>query len=177
MMIRLRPYKPCDAKSIVSWCKDEKTFLLWGGDHFGTFPISKEIMNRKYFNDNGDCTEEDNFYPVTAFDDDGIVGHFIMRYLHGDSRILRFGWVIVDDAKRGHKYGQRMLTLGLKYAFEIMQVDKVTLGVFEENAAAYQCYLSTGFHQPPEKPESFEDILGEKWKIIELEISKEEFQD
>ena len=176
-MLRLRPYKPCDAKSIVSWCKDEKTFLLWGGDHFGTFPISEEIMNRKYFNDNGDCTEEDNFYPVTAFDDDGIIGHFIMRYLHGDNRILRFGWVIVDDAKRGRKYGQRMLTQGLKYAFEIMQVDKVTLGVFEENAAAYQCYLSTGFHQSPEKPESFEDILGEKWKIIELEISKEEFQD
>ena len=176
-MIRLRPYKPCDAKSIVSWCKDEETFLLWGGDHFGTFPISEEIMNRKYFHDNGDCTEEDNFYPVTAFDDDGIIGHFIMRYLHGDNRILRFGWVIVDDAKRGQNYGQRMLRLGLKYAFEIMQVDKVTIGVFEKNAAAYRCYLSAGFHQSPEQPESFEEILGEKWKIMELEILKEELQD
>ena len=174
-MIRLRPYKPCDAKSIVSWCKDEKTFLLWGGDHFGTFPISEEIMNRKYFQNNGDCIEEDNFYPVTAFDDEGIIGHFIMRYLHGDNRILRFGWVIVDDAKRGQKYGQRMLRLGLKYAFEILQVDKVTIGVFEQNASAYRCYLSAGFHQSPEQPESFEEILGEKWKIIELEISKEEF--
>lgn len=174
-MIRLRPYKHCDAKSIVSWCKDEKTFLLWGGDHFGTFPISEDIMNQKYFDNNGDCTEKDNFYPVTAFDDDGIVGHFIMRYLHGDNRILRFGWVIVDDAKRGRKYGKKMLRLGLKYAFEIMRVDKVTIGVFENNNSAYQCYLSVGFHKSKDIADSFKDIQGEQWKIIELEISKEEF--
>lgn len=49
-MIRLRPYKHCDAKRIVSRCKDEKTFMLWGGDHFGTFPISEDIMNQKYLN-------------------------------------------------------------------------------------------------------------------------------
>lgn len=152
-----------------------KTFLLWGGERFGTFPISEDIMNHKYFNDNGDCGEKDNFYPVTAFDDDGVVGHFIMRYLHGDNRILRFGWVIVDDAKRGCKYGQKMLKLGLKYAFEIMQVDKVTIGVFENNASAYQCYLSTGFRKSKDMEDSFEDIQGEKWKIIELEMSKEEF--
>ena len=58
-MIRLRPYKPSDAKSIVSWCKDEKTFLQWGGDHFGTFPISEDTMNNKYLHENGDCIEED----------------------------------------------------------------------------------------------------------------------
>ena len=146
-MIRLRPYKPSDAKSIVSWCKDEKTFLQWGGDHFGTFPISEDTMNHKYLHENGDCIEEDNFYPFTAFDDEGIAGHFIMRYLHGDNKILRFGWVIVDDTKRGHKYGQNMLRLGLKYAFEIMQADVVTIGVFENNISAYKCYLSAGFHR------------------------------
>lgn len=174
-MIRLRPYKPCDAKSIVTWCKDERTFLLWGGDRLGKFPISEDIMNHKYFNENGDCIEGDNFYPMTAFDDNGVVGHFIMRYIGGNNRILRFGWVIVDDTKRGHKYGQKMLMLGLKYAFEIMQVDKVTIGVFENNVKAYQCYLSCGFHRSADAKDSFKDILGEKCKLLELEISKEEF--
>ena len=174
-MIRLRPYKPVDAKSIVSWCNDEKTFLLWGGNHFGTFPISEETMNHKYYCENGDCAEEDNFYPVTAFDEDGIVGHFIMRYLHGNINILRFGWVIVDDTKRGRKYGQKMLRLGLKYAFEIMQVDVVTIGVFENNISAYQCYLAAGFHRSKDQPNSTESIHGEPWRIIELELSKEEY--
>lgn len=34
------------------------------------------------------------------------------------------------DAKRGMGYGKEMLKLSLKYAFEILKVKKVTLGVF-----------------------------------------------
>ena len=37
--MRLRPYKSCDAKKIISWIKDEEVFLKWGGDHFGSYPI------------------------------------------------------------------------------------------------------------------------------------------
>ena len=96
--MRLRPYKSCDAKKIISWIRDEEVFHKWGGDHFGEYPISAEIVDNKYLNDNGDCNEEDNFYPWIAFtDEDGVIGHFIMRYIHGDNKVLRFGWVIVDD--------------------------------------------------------------------------------
>lgn len=28
-MLRLRPYKNCDAKTIVTWCKDEISFRKW----------------------------------------------------------------------------------------------------------------------------------------------------
>ena len=65
-MIRLRAYKPCDAKSIVSWCDNETVFNFWGGLHFGKYPITSEIINDKYFNKNGDCAEEDNFYPLPS---------------------------------------------------------------------------------------------------------------
>ena len=65
-MLRLRPYKKCDAREIVSWCKDEKTFLQWGGEHFGKFPIDEYVMNSKYYDNNGDCSETDNFYPKAA---------------------------------------------------------------------------------------------------------------
>ena len=38
-----------------------------------------------------------------------------------------------------------MLQLGLKYANEIYGAKKVTLGVFENNTAAYHCYKAVGF--------------------------------
>ena len=174
-MIRLRVYKPCDAKSIVSWCDNETVFNFWGGLHFGKYPITSEIINDKYFNKNGDCAEEDNFYPVTAFDDTGAVGHFIMRYLRGDNKILRFGWVIVDSAKRGRQYGKKMIRLGLKYAFEIMGVQKVTIGVIENNISAYKCYLSAGFRKSMDLQDSYVEINGDTYKIVELEITKEEY--
>lgn len=174
-MISLRPYKKCDAEKIISWLSDEKIFMLWGGDRFGDFPVTKEMINSKYFDNNGDCTEEDNFYPITAYDENGIVGHFIIRYLNGNNRIMRFGWVIVDDKRRGQKLGQKMLTLGLHYAFEILNAETVTIGVYENNIPAYRCYTAVGFHESRTIPDHFEDIEGEKWRVAELEINKNEF--
>ena len=174
-MLRLRPYKSCDSEYIVNWLKDENIFLKWGGERFGSFPISANSIDDKYKLDNGDCVEQDNFYPMTAFDDSGVVGHFIMRYIHGDNKILRFGWVIVDDTKRGKGYGRQMLELGLKYAFEIFWVTKATIGVFENNLSAYRCYKAVGFNEVTMEEDEIEEIKGEKWKIIELEITEHDY--
>lgn len=174
-MIRLRAYKKCDAEKIALWCKDETVFNFWGGKRFCDFPISADIINQMYFDKNGDCAEEDNFYPMTAFDETGAVGHFILRFINGDNKILRLGWVIVDSSKRGQKIGQKMLALGLKYAFEILQADTVTIGVIEHNIAAYKCYLSTGFRKSETLEDSYVKIDGEDWKIVELEMTKEEY--
>ncbi len=168
-MIRLRPYKEFDAETIVKWIKDQDTYLKWGGKLFGEFPISPDIINEKYTQKNGDCKEPDNFYPWIAFDDEnGVVGHFIMRYLHGNNRILRFGWVIVDDSIRGKGYGTRMLKAGLKYAFEILDADIVTIGVFESNPLAHRCYQRAGFADR-------KIIREEPWNIIEMEIGKSDY--
>lgn len=146
-MLRLRPYKPCDAKEIVTWCQSEEIFHKWGGAHFGEYPINAEIMNHVYFEKNGNCTESDNFYPITAFDEDEICGHFIMRYIHGDNRIIRFGWVIISPDHRSKGYGKEMLSLGIKLAREIYRAEKLSIGVFENNVPAYYCYKSLGFKE------------------------------
>lgn len=175
-MLRLRPYKSCDSKYIANWLTDESVFLKWGGERFGSFPISAGAIDDKYRLNNGDCIEQDNFYPMTAFDDSGVVGHFIMRYINGDNRVLRFGWVIVADSKRGKGYGSQMLHLGLKYAFEILGVEKVTIGVFENNIPAYCCYKAVGFREVLTEKEEIVEIKGEKWKVIEMEITKDTYK-
>ena len=87
----LRPYKKSDAKTIISFCEDEMVFRKWTSDRYEHYPITEKDMNEKYFDCNGDCAEEDNFYPMTACDESGIVGHFILRYVNGDKNILRIG--------------------------------------------------------------------------------------
>lgn len=79
--------------------KDEITFRKWTSDRYESFPIKETDMNKKYIENNGDCTEPDNFYPMTAFDESGIVGHLIMRFTDEKKTILRFGFVIVDDMR------------------------------------------------------------------------------
>ena len=173
-MLRLRPYKTSDAATIISWCKDETTFRKWTANKYDTFPITEADMNHKYIDNNGDCTEPDNFYPMTAFDEDGIAGHLIMRFTDPDKTTLRLGFVILDDTKRGRGYGKEMIRLSLKYAFEILRVDKVTIGVFENNMPAYYCYKAAGFKDVAGK-EAICELLGETWKILELQITREEY--
>lgn len=169
--LRLRPYKPSDASTIVSWIKDESSMRRFSSDRYEAYPITAKDMNEKYGGNNGDCVEEDNFYPFTAFDDSGIVGHFIMRFTDQAKKVIRFGFVVVDDTKRGKGYGKQMINLAIKYAFEIFKADKLTLGVFANNDSAYHCYKAAGFKELLGQ-EGYYDILGERWKCIEMELNR-----
>ena len=165
-MLRLRPYKKCDAAQIVSWIKDEVSFRKWCADRYESYPIGPEDINLHYA-----ATEDsDTFFPMTAFDESGVVGHLIMRFTNEDKTELRFGFVIVDDSKRGKGYGREMIGLAMKYAFEILKVKKITIGVFDNNESAYKCYISSGFHDTGVSASC--QIMGEEWRCIELEVSK-----
>ena len=165
-MLRLRQYKPEDAATIVTWCKDEESFRKWTSDRYDSFPITAEDMNRKYIDNNGDCEEPDNFYPLTAFDESGIVGHLILRYMGEEKKEMRIGFVIVDDTKRGKGYGREMIQLALKYAFDLFRAERVTLGVFENNPSAYCCYKAAGFQEYAERNVF---LLGGNWRCIDME--------
>ena len=171
MALRLRHYKPCDAESIIGWIKDENALRKWSSDRFGAYPITAEDINRKYLGNNGDCAEPDNFYPFTAFDESGPVGHIILRYTDSEKEVIRFGFVIVDDSKRGRGYGKQMLMLAVKYAFELFGAEKITLGVFDHNGPAAGCYKAVGFEETGE--ETYCRIFGEQWRIVEMELLRQ----
>ena len=175
-MLRLRPYKPDDAEAILSWCDDELTFRRWTGDRYDKFPITAADMNRKYIDGNGDCAEPDNFYPMTAFDENGIAGHFILRYTDEQKKVLRIGFVIVDSSKRGKGYGKVMIRLALKYAFEIFGAEKCTIGAFDSNPSAYYCYKAAGFSDVSVQEKACCEICGETWSVLELEMDKKDYE-
>lgn len=162
-MLRLRPYKSCDAGKIISWTDDEISFRKWTADRFENFPVTAEDFDNYYkkFDDS------DAFFAMTAFDESGVVGHLLMRFTDEEQNFLRFGFIIVDDTKRGMGYGKQMLELAAKYAFDILKVQKITLGVFANNEPARRCYNSAGFRETG-VIEKY-SIMGEEWKCLELE--------
>ena len=176
-MLKLRPYKPCDASTIVSWIKDERSFRKLCADRFESYPITAEDLNSHY----NMFSNIDSFFQMTAIDETGVVGHLIMRFTDEEKKILRFGFVIVDDTKRGVGYGKQMIKLAIQYAFDILKVDrafcdcpleKITLGVFENNESAYYCYKSIGFQEVQMNQYEVYQILDEVWKCLELEIAR-----
>ena len=168
--LRLRPYKPEDAKTITSWIHNETEQRKWSADRYKTYPVTPEDMNKKYFIENCDCPSADDFFPMTAMVENEIVGHLILRYPSESRETLRFGFVIVDDKIRGEGYGKTMLQLAIQYAFDILKAKHISLGVFENNPEAYYCYKAVGFQENNET--FYLDCMGEKWKCIEMEIRK-----
>jgi len=166
-MLRLRPYRRSDAGIVISWIKNERMFRFWCADRFENYPITADDLNNQYENSPG-C---DEVYHFTAYDETGIVGHINIRFPEpGNINTVRLGYVIIDDQKRGQGLGKEMVSLALKYSFEIMKADKVTIGVFEENVSALRCYLSVGFKDTG-IAEKF-SFGSEEWLCKELEIMK-----
>ena len=152
MMLRLRPYKACDAAAIVSWSEDEAAFRRWSADRFPAYPITAEDLIQHYDAMDG----SDSFFEFT---DD-------------EKTTLRFGFVIVDPRKRGQGYGREMMNLAVRYAFDFLKVKRITLGVFENNLPAYRCYRAAGFRETPNCGASWYTIGTENWKCIEMELTK-----
>ena len=138
-MMILRPFNINDAETILSWCNDE--------------------MMEQY--------EGDNMYPLTAVVEEDVVGHILLRYPTEDKMLVRFGFVIVDDSKRGKGYGKQLLRLAIDFAQRELSAQKITLGVFCDNQSAVECYKSVGFRITGN--DSYL-IDGEKWKGYEMEI-------
>lgn len=163
-MLGVRPYRKDDAKTIVTWCKDEETFYKWTAGIMGEYPLTVQRLEEAT---NGRI-DNDRYFPFAAVDDGRVVGFFTLRHPEGANDELRFGFVIVDPEIRGKGYGKKMLQLGLKFAFEVYGVTKVSLGVFENNPNAYHCYFAVGFRETGE--EEWYEMGDRKWKCIVMEI-------
>jgi len=163
-MLRLRPFRSPDAQTIISWTSEPEEFYKWSAGIMGDYPVSEKRLLEAV------SAREDNpgYFPLVAFDESGLVGFFIVRTPGDDDRKVRFGFVIVDPTKRGHGYGSQMLRLGLKFMFEIYGANEVSLGVFENNLPAYNCYKSVGFRETG-VCKTYK-LCGKDWISIEMVI-------
>lgn len=166
-MLELRKYINTDAEIITKWFKSEYAFRLWSADRYESYPISADDMNNYYLK-----YSNDELCKLTAVDRNKTIGHLTIRFTDDERQTARLGFVIVDDSKRGEGYGKQLVSSAVKYAFDELNADKVTLGVFENNTPAINCYLACGFKTvKKENTESYK-CMGEIWNCIEMEKAK-----
>ena len=115
----------------------------------------------------------DDMYPLTAIVGKEIVGHILLRHPSEDKSVIRFGFVIVDDSRRGKGYGKQMLSLAIDYAQQELGAKRITLGVFCDNNSAVECYKSVGFRIS--RTDAYV-IDGEEWKGFEMTTDTRERQ-
>lgn len=154
---------------MLNWLKEERLFKMWSADKF-EFPLTIEQLE-----DYKDQYELDEFgWIFMALDTEGIpVGHFLMRKADYQNESVHLGFIVIDPEKRNHGYGQEMVRLAVKYAFEMLGVKRVTLGVFDINPRAQHCYEKVGFTVEAYRPEALH-FKDEVWGLYNMANEKRE---
>jgi len=167
-MVRLRPYKYSDAPYIINWVGNEFAFTQWCGDKF-TYPLTLEKMKEYYHH----YEKDENGWIMTAVDETGIpVGHLLMKRADYVAGSIHFGFVIVAPQLRGRGCGKEMVTLAVHYALDILNMKRITLGVFDNNTVAHHCYQSVGFLDEKYNENCF-PFKDKKWGVFDMAIEKD----
>lgn len=166
--MRLRPYKSSDASIVMNWLSDERTVALWKSRRF-TYPLTGEQFERyqhEFEQDSHACI-------FTALDEEGSpVGHVSFREIDYMANTAYMGFIVVDPAARGRGYGKQMVSLALHYAFDLLGVSEVTLGVYGCNTAAQKCYELVGFHKIDRAPQLVK-FHEETWEYRYMTVEKQ----
>lgn len=165
MNLFLRLYMSSDAVVITSWLKSEYLMRQWCADRYEHYPVTPEDMNRYH----EEYIDGQRSHALTMVDGDDIVGYITLRTPTDDPTEQWLGFVIVDDSRRGHGLGKALVSMAVKYAFEMLGAAKVSLGVFENNSSAIHCYEAAGFHRVSRPETECYKCLGETWSCIEME--------
>lgn len=163
--MRLRPFiADKDFDYLPKWVDDERVHALWCANII-EYPLNKDNLLSvldNYAKDWGDCA-------FVATEDTGEPVGFFCYSINLDNNIGFLKFVIVDNSKRHMGYGQEMLRLALKYAFDITKAKAVQLNVFDVNSSAKHCYERLGFVQQRIDENAF-TYKAESWNRINMRM-------
>ncbi|MFL5279599.1 MAG: GNAT family N-acetyltransferase [Rhodopila sp.] len=134
MALMLRPFEERDFASLISWVPTADELVQWCAARF-RHPLDEDQLRRHLESAKGSHTLE--MFTVTR--EDRAVAHVELGMIwpHLSCRLSR---VLVAPGERGRGIGRGTVRLAVTRAFERHRVDRVDLGVADDNRVAVGCY-------------------------------------
>lgn len=170
-MLDLVPFTEDDIDRLIGWIPSEEALLLWTADSFG-FPLTRDHLlgHMRASAERGDRL----LFKAVDRESGEAVGHIELGAIDRRNRSLRIGRVLVDPSLRGRGLGDAMMRAALSQAFDEMEMHRVDLWVFEENARAITCYERVGFWRDGLIREAFR-VGEEYWSFLVMSVLEEEW--
>ncbi len=170
--VTLRPFLTDDIPRLLQWFADasDEDILFWSGGRF-TAPLDRYQLEK--FLEERFVKGLTYFYAIE--EDSRMIGAIALLRIDRENHMGRIGFVLVGEQKqRNRGVAGKAVALVLGIGFEQEQLHKVTLGVFENNYPAIQCYTKLGFRR--------EGVLrdhrylnGRYYNLVEMSILKSEW--
>ncbi len=174
-MLTLVRFIEDDYSTLINWIDSPRLLLQWSGPHF-QFPLTHEQLDR--YTD-GANTIEGKKYIFKCVENNGTtIGHISLDRIDKYNGSARIGKVLIGAQNvRGKGYGEMMIRGILQFAFQELELHKVTLGVFDFNKGAIRCYEKCGFQIEGLLRDHRKFREGEFWSMYEMGILNEEWKE
>lgn len=166
--VYLSPLDAEDYRIFTKWMNNLKTTIRTGSSEI----IISEAAEYKYLQ--GKENSSYQFGIVTEAEDEliGTVEIMEISHLHQSAVV---GIFIGAEENRGKGYGKEAMNLILDYAFNILNLNSMSLNVFDFNVVAKKMYEAVGFKVVGKKREAY-IVADHKFDIIIMDILKSEFE-
>jgi RimJ/RimL family protein N-acetyltransferase len=154
------------------WSRDSEYWRLM--DSGAPHPFSKRAVER-FLQNVLDEDQSHNFpFSVRTLADDRLIGDVGLggvSWAHGDAFV---GIALGERSDWGKGYGTDAMRLILRYAFEELNLRRVTLNVFDYNSRAVRSYEKVGFrHEGCVRQALHRE--GQRWDVHYMGILREEW--
>jgi RimJ/RimL family protein N-acetyltransferase len=161
------------SKFFVGWTHDSEYWRLMAATP--PYPWSQEGVKKFIEKELQKDDPRNIFFVIRALEDDRVIGEIgfdSISYTQGDTFV---GIGIGERDYWGKGYGTDAINVILRYAFTELNLQRVSLTVFEYNARAIRSYEKCGFRVEGRAREMLHRE-GRRWDIIFMGILQEEWQ-
>jgi RimJ/RimL family protein N-acetyltransferase len=166
----LSPLSPEDAERIAQWENDLEVALPLGDEAYLLASAEKGRENILETLKQGW-----HVFGIVDLATDTLIGRSGLFSINQVDRRAMFGILIGEKEFWGKGYGQEATRLTLDYAFNLLNLNSVSLGVFAFNQRAIHAYQKVGFKQSGIQRQ-FRIIAEQKYDVIWMDILAEEFE-
>ena len=174
-MIKLEPFTAADFTQLMAWIDDERLMKEWSGAMF-SYPLSEASLTW-YVEGSNNLHDPDVFiYKAVDAKTGTTVGHISLGGISARDRAGRITRVLVGNTtERRRGICQGMVKALLRIGFEDLKLHRISLGVYDFNQAAVNCYLKCGF----QREGLLRDVVkhgDDYWNLIEMGILEDEWR-
>jgi RimJ/RimL family protein N-acetyltransferase len=162
--VYLSPLNPDDFEIYTAWLNESDVMKNIGGGLYNNNIIAcKEWFENKLKNDRS------ALYIIVKHDGDEPIGYFEFMEIEPVHRTATFCVFIGDEANRGKGYGTQAVRLGVKFGFDVLNLNNIELKVYAFNERAISSYKKVGFKEYGRRRQAYY-LNGEYHDVVCMDI-------
>lgn len=166
----LSPIDAADAAAWAAWMNDLEVSLPLGDEAYTTYSLEKMQAEAAE-----SIQRQDPIFSIVDCATDTLIGRCLLFGVNPVDRNAMMGIVIGEKNWWGRGYGREATCLLLDYAFNLLNLHSVMLGVFAFNTRAINAYEKAGFQVIGRRREA-RIIAGKQWDVVLMDILEDEFR-